>query len=142
MNARTDQTIIDHALIERCLSQIAAWQGWVPELPPSTPRQSIYVIELQGPGEGDIRRLRAILKTLLRRYDFRCVAAREVCATPQPPSRPRRRAPVAVRITQQNKAWLVVVGAHGWLHGDERSALADARWLAGNFGLPIRRGAT
>jgi hypothetical protein len=141
MNARTE--IIDHAIIERCLAQIAAWQGWVPEPPPST-RQPIYAIELQGPGDSDIRRLRGILKTLLRRYAFRCIAAREVVAqahagAPSALHDAPRRAPVAVRITREDKAWLVVVGAHGWLHGDKRSALADAQWLAGNFGLPVRR---
>jgi hypothetical protein len=143
MNPRTDQTIIDHAIIERCLAQIAAWTGWEPE-PPSSARQPTYVIELHGTGTDDIRRLRAILKRLLRDHNFRCIGAREVCATP-PAARPlhaaSRRTPVAVRITREDKAWLVVVGAHGWLHGDERSALADARWLASNFGLPIRRGA-
>ena len=35
-------------------------------------------------------------------------------------------------------AWLVLGGAHGWLHGDYRSALADAMWLSENLDLPIR----
>jgi hypothetical protein len=40
---------------------------------------SRFVIELQGRGhDDDIRHLRAILKSLLRRHHFRCVAAREV----------------------------------------------------------------
>jgi hypothetical protein len=34
--------------------------------------------------------------------------------------------------------WLVLARDHGWLHGDYCSALADARWLAGNLGLPVR----
>jgi hypothetical protein len=51
----------------------------------------------------------------------------------------RRRAPVAVRVTREGQAWLVIVGNHGWLHGDESSALDDACWLAHNFDLPIRR---
>jgi hypothetical protein len=34
--------------------------------------------------------------------------------------------------------WLVCARNHGWLHGDRRSALADAQWLANNFGLPVR----
>jgi hypothetical protein len=38
--------------------------------------------------------------------------------------------------------WLVLVGAHGWLHGDYDTAVEDARWLARNNGLPIRWGAT
>jgi hypothetical protein len=36
--------------------------------------------------------------------------------------------------------WLVLCGAHGWLHGNYRDAIADARWLAANSGLPVRRG--
>jgi hypothetical protein len=35
-------------------------------------------------------------------------------------------------------AWLVLAREHGWLHGDRRAALADARWLARNLGLPVR----
>lgn len=34
--------------------------------------------------------------------------------------------------------WLVCARDHGWLHGDRRSALVDAHWLAWNLGLPIR----
>jgi hypothetical protein len=34
--------------------------------------------------------------------------------------------------------WLVLARDHGWLHGDRRSALADAQWLARNLGLSIR----
>jgi hypothetical protein len=42
-------------------------------------RGPIYAIRLQArPGAGTIRDLRLILKTLLRRHGFRCVAAREV----------------------------------------------------------------
>jgi hypothetical protein len=51
---------------------------------------------------------------------------------------PRR---TAVWITQEDGAWLVLAGAHGWLHGDYPEALADARWLARNLALPIRRAA-
>jgi hypothetical protein len=35
-------------------------------------------------------------------------------------------------------AWLVLAYSHGWLHGDRRAALADARWLGRNLGLPVR----
>jgi hypothetical protein len=136
-----DRVIIDHAIIERCLAQIAAWSGWEVPCSATSVGRPTFVIELQGSGTDDIRRLRAILKTLLRRYEFRCIGAREVCVVP--PASPLRaaalRRTVAVRITQDDGGWLVVVGAHGWLHGNERSALADARWLAGNFDLPIRR---
>jgi hypothetical protein len=34
--------------------------------------------------------------------------------------------------------WLVLARDHGWLHGDARSALADARWLSRNLELPMR----
>ena len=34
--------------------------------------------------------------------------------------------------------WYVIVRSHGWLHGDRRSAIADARWLSRNYGLPVR----
>jgi hypothetical protein len=35
--------------------------------------------------------------------------------------------------------WLVLgPRGHGWAHGDRRSAMADAEWLARNFNLPIR----
>ncbi len=37
--------------------------------------------------------------------------------------------------------WLVVAREHGWLHGDRRAALDDARWLARNHGLPVLHGA-
>jgi hypothetical protein len=134
-------TPVDRAIVERCLAQIAAWRGPMPPWPAVSDCRPSYVIELQGGGDGDIRKLRAILTRLLRDHDFRCIGAREVCAAPlaSPSREVPRRAPAAVRITREGKAWLVVVGAHGWLHGDERSALADARWLASNFGLPIRR---
>jgi hypothetical protein len=132
--------IIDRAIVERCLAQIAAWPGPVPPWPAVSDCRLTYVIELQGSGDGDIRRLRAILKTLLRHHGFRCIGAREVCAAPlASPARDVRRRNAGVRVTRKGKAWLVIAGAHGWLHGDERSALADARWLAGNLGLPIRR---
>jgi hypothetical protein len=35
-------------------------------------------------------------------------------------------------------AWLIIALEHGWLHGDRRAAVADARWLACNLGLPVR----
>jgi hypothetical protein len=34
--------------------------------------------------------------------------------------------------------WLVLARDHGWLHGDRRSTLVDAQWLAWNLGLPVR----
>lgn len=35
--------------------------------------------------------------------------------------------------------WLVLFHEYGWLHGSYAAALADARWLSRNLGLPIRR---
>jgi hypothetical protein len=44
----------------------------------------------------------------------------------------------AVWVLREGHAWLVTAGEHGWLHGDRRSAWADAIWLAENLALPIR----
>jgi hypothetical protein len=38
--------------------------------------------------------------------------------------------------------WIVIAREHGWLHGDARSAFADARWLSENLALPIRANAS
>jgi hypothetical protein len=47
--------------------------------------------------------------------------------------------PRAIRIEREQQAWLVLApNGHGRAHGDEKSAQADALWLAENFGLPIR----
>jgi hypothetical protein len=51
---------------------------------------------------------------------------------------PRRMA--VVWIQPLSDAWLVLLGEQGWLHGDYNAAIADARWLADNVGLPIRMG--
>jgi hypothetical protein len=47
----------------------------------------------------------------------------------------------AVWVMEEDGAWLVLAGSHGWLHGDYPEALADARWRAQNLALPIRRAA-
>ena len=45
----------------------------------------------------------------------------------------------AIRVIRADSgAWLVLAGSHGWLHGDQNSAITDAKWLAENYGLPIR----
>jgi hypothetical protein len=46
----------------------------------------------------------------------------------------------AVWILPICEAWLVLLGSSGWLHGSLDDAIADARWLARNTGLPVRRG--
>jgi hypothetical protein len=50
---------------------------------------------------------------------------------------PTRRC-AAVWILEHDGGWLVLARDHGWIHGDRRSALADAQWLARNLGLPMR----
>jgi hypothetical protein len=50
---------------------------------------------------------------------------------------PARRS-AAVWILRAEGAWLVVARDHGWVHGDLAAAVEDARWLANNFGLPVR----
>jgi hypothetical protein len=53
---------------------------------------------------------------------------------------PRRMAAIWI-LPLAESGWLVLHGAHGWLHGDYGDAIADAKWLARNAGLPIRQGA-
>jgi hypothetical protein len=50
---------------------------------------------------------------------------------------PMRRS-LAIWITRDGPAWIVLAGEHGWLHGSRDEAAADARWLARNLGLPLR----
>jgi hypothetical protein len=50
---------------------------------------------------------------------------------------PRRFAAIWI-LPLAESGWLVLHGAHGWLHGDYGAAIADAQWLARNTGLPIR----
>jgi hypothetical protein len=49
---------------------------------------------------------------------------------------PARRS--AVWLMRDGDAWLVLAGAHGWLHGDWSSAVADAQWMELNLGVPVR----
>ena len=52
---------------------------------------------------------------------------------------PRRMAAVFICKERAGDGWLVIAGSHGWLHGDRRTALQDAHWLAWNLGaLPVR----
>ncbi|HVI15335.1 MAG TPA: hypothetical protein VM822_21000 [Pseudolabrys sp.] len=46
-----------------------------------------------------------------------------------------------VWIAREGPAWLVIAHEHGWLHGDDYTARADAHWLAQNLGVPIRSAA-
>ena len=49
---------------------------------------------------------------------------------------PRRSA--AIRIIRGADGWMVLAGAHGWIHGDAESARRDAQWLSKNLSLPVR----
>jgi hypothetical protein len=50
----------------------------------------------------------------------------------------RRR--VAILVLESVDGWLTLApSGHGWLHSEREDALRDARWLAANYGLPIRR---
>lgn len=51
---------------------------------------------------------------------------------------PMRRAACVRLLRETGGAWLVLALEHGWLHGDRRSAFADAQWLGRNLGLPVR----
>jgi hypothetical protein len=53
---------------------------------------------------------------------------------------PRRRTAILM-ICADDGGWLILAGAHAWLHGDYAAALADARCLAQNLALPIRSAA-
>ena len=46
---------------------------------------------------------------------------------------------VCIWLLREYDGWLVLAHNHGWTHGSYGSAVADARWLAKNFDLPIRR---
>jgi hypothetical protein len=47
------------------------------------------------------------------------------------------RGPWAVRVGREDDARLVIARDHGWLHGDEDQALADAREIAAGFGVGV-----
>ena len=48
---------------------------------------------------------------------------------------PLRRSSCIWLLQAREGGWLVLHGAHGWVHGDRRSALEDACWVANNTGL-------
>lgn len=48
------------------------------------------------------------------------------------------RGPFTVSVTRESAAWLVTCREHGWLHGDERSAVNDALDIARGFGVAAR----
>jgi hypothetical protein len=47
------------------------------------------------------------------------------------------RGPFVVRIEREEAAWLVVCRSHGWLHGSQRDAIADAEAVAAGFGVAV-----
>jgi hypothetical protein len=48
-----------------------------------------------------------------------------------------QRGPFNVTVAREGPAWLVVTRDHGWLHGSRDAALADAKQIAGGFGVAI-----
>ena len=48
-----------------------------------------------------------------------------------------RRGPFAVHVVNGRDGWLVVCRDHGWLHGDRREAITDARIIAAGFGVAV-----
>jgi hypothetical protein len=143
-------SIIDRALLERWLAQIAAWPGPAPRTVIS---EIGAVLGISKETARTDKKLPADKKKPAKNggstaqnlspAEKRAVAQAERkqqrIAVTQTSSNVITLQARVVRIMRENGAWLVVVGGHGWLHGDRRAALADARWLAGNFGLPIRR---
>jgi hypothetical protein len=53
---------------------------------------------------------------------------------------PMRRAACVWLVREASGAWLVIARSHAWVYGSRRSALAGAKWLCRNLGLPIREG--
>jgi hypothetical protein len=51
---------------------------------------------------------------------------------------PARRSTCIWLMPDDDGAWLVLAGSHGWLHGDIADAHADACWLSRNLHLPVR----
>jgi hypothetical protein len=49
----------------------------------------------------------------------------------------RRVASILVVRERDGAGWLALAGSHGWVFGSRADAVAEARWLARNFGLPI-----
>jgi hypothetical protein len=50
----------------------------------------------------------------------------------------RRARSILIVRERDGGGWLVLQNEHGWLHGDRRAAIAEAQWLANNFGVPVR----
>jgi hypothetical protein len=49
----------------------------------------------------------------------------------------RRRAAILI-VNDPDGLLVLAPTGHGWIFGDAADAIADARWLSENFGLPIR----
>ncbi len=47
------------------------------------------------------------------------------------------RGPFVVRVRPNEDGWLVICRVHGWLHGDQHEAIADAEFVAGTFGVAV-----
>ena len=48
-----------------------------------------------------------------------------------------QRGPFVVHVEREGLAWIVVCRDHGWLHSDQREAIADAETIADGFGVEV-----
>jgi hypothetical protein len=50
-----------------------------------------------------------------------------------------QRTPFTVRVEREHKeaVWLVIARRHGWIHGNRREAIAEAKKIANKFGVSI-----
>jgi hypothetical protein len=47
------------------------------------------------------------------------------------------RGPFTVSVRSDADGWLVIAKSYGWLHVDQREAIADAEYVAGTFGVAV-----
>ena len=48
------------------------------------------------------------------------------------------RGPFTVYVVNGEDGWLVVCRKHGWVHSDQREAIADAETVAAGFGVAVK----
>jgi hypothetical protein len=86
------------------------------------------------------RALRRLLKIALRTFGLKCISVEPgAAAMSANVVRFPARSVAAIFVMAAEDGWLVLAPrGHGWLHGDLRAALRDARWLSWNLGLPVR----
>jgi hypothetical protein len=48
------------------------------------------------------------------------------------------RGPFVVHVERDGETFLVICRDHGWLHGDQRDAINDAKMIAAGFGVAVK----